>query len=82
MWVHSFIIWVHLVSSGCGLILQARSRQGGGGRSAISGRRGSSSRKFVSGFFLRLYRSKYQLFNFSARNTRTKPVYLGNDNDT
>ena len=57
-------------------------RRGGGQRVAISGRRGSSSRKFVSGFFLRLYRSKYQLFNFSARLFRAKPVRRWNDNDT
>lgn len=54
----------------------------GGGRVNISGRRGCSARKFVSGFFARLYRSKYQLFNFSARLCRAKPVRRGNDNDT
>lgn len=57
-------------------------RRVGGQRVAILGRRGSSSRKFVSGFFLRLYRSKYQLFNFSARLCRANPVRRGNDNDT
>ena len=57
-------------------------RRGGGQRGAISGRRGSSSRKFVSGFFLRLYRSKYQLFIFSEGLSRAKPVPRGNDNDT
>ena len=54
----------------------------GGGRVDISGRRGYSARKFVSGFSARLYRSKYQLFIFSARLCRATPVHLGNSNCT
>lgn len=57
-------------------------RRGGGQRSAIAGRRGCSARKFVSGFFARLYRSKYQLFIFSEGLSRAKPTHLGNGNCT
>lgn len=54
----------------------------GGQRAAISGRRGSSVRFKVSGFFTRLYRSKYQLFIFSVGLSRAKPVHRGNGNYT
>ena len=57
-------------------------RRRGGVYQAISGRRGCSARKFVSGFFARLYRSKYQLFNFSEGLSRAKPVHRGNGNCT
>ena len=57
-------------------------RRGGGQRGAISGRRGSSSKKFVSGNFARLYCSKYQLFIFSARLCRATPAHRGNGNCT
>lgn len=55
-------------------------RRHSGGHPAITGRRGSSSRKFVSGFFARLYRSKYQLFIFSAglRRAKASAVEVGN----
>lgn len=53
-----------------------------GGHPAITGRRGSSSRKFVLGFFARLYRSKYQLFIFSEGLSRAIPVHRGNGNCT
>ena len=54
----------------------------GGQRAAISGRQGSSVRFKVSGFFTRLYRSKYQLFIFSVGLSRAKPVHRGNGNYT
>ena len=57
-------------------------RRCGGGRVDISGRRGCSARKFVSGIFARLYRSKYQLFNFSEGLSRAMPVHRGNGNCT
>ena len=54
----------------------------GGVCQAISGRRGSSARKFVSGFFARLYCSKYQLFIFSEGFIRAMTVHRGNSNCT
>lgn len=57
-------------------------RKHSGGRSAIAGRRGCSARKFVSGNFARLYRSKYQLFNFSEGNNRAKASAVGDCNCT
>ena len=54
----------------------------GGGLSAYLGRRGSSVRFKVSGFFARLYRSKYQLFIFSEGFSRAKPVHRGDSNYT
>lgn len=51
-----------------------------GGRVDISGRRGCWATSFVSGFFAQLYRSKYQLFIFSAGMCRAQAsaVEVGN----
>ena len=68
--------------SGCLGICADTSGGRGGGRVDISGRRGSSARKFVSGFFARLYSSKFQLFNFSEGFSRAMQVHRGNGNCT
>lgn len=70
------------IPPGGGLIFPTDPRHAGGQDGVVSGRRGCSARKFVSGNFARLYRSKYQLFNFSEGNNRAKASAVWDSNCT